>query len=253
MKEDLLHYEPSMKKSSYLLFTDGACSGNPGTGAWAFVAIEKADDLKRSQVYEEADSVEHTTNNRMELIAVISAIHWLSRKDFADAAIWTDSNYVYEGLRRWMFGWQKNNWLNQEGNPISNQDLWQEALALEKNLGAIWKKIKMEKLPGHHGILGNERCDQLARECISKHTASIYHGPLEQHPFGMDLLKTGVEKPQGVGDFWYLSVISGKAQRHKTWPECEAAVKGQKSAKFKKVYSLQEESLLLKQWGAKPL
>lgn len=242
-----------MKKSTYLMFSDGACSGNPGVGAWAFVAIQLAENLSESEVYEATDYSEQTTNNRMELTAVINAIQWLAKRDFEKAAIWTDSKYVQEGLSRWMYGWDRNNWVTQEGSPVSNQDLWKDALQLERTLGAIWKKIKLEKLPGHHGILGNERCDKLARECISKHFAETYKGPLSGHPFGMDMLKTGAIKPQGLGDFWYISLISGKANRHKTWPECEAFVKNQKGAKFKKVYSIQEETLILKQWGSGPI
>lgn len=242
-----------MKKCSYLLFTDGACSGNPGKGAWAFVAIELREDLSKSPVFEMAGYEDHTTNNRMELMALMSAIRWLAKKDFDQAAIWTDSKYALEGLRSWMFGWQKRNWLTQEGNPVSNKDLWQEALQLEKDLGPLWKKIKLEKLPGHHGILGNERCDQLARECISQQHADTYEGPLKDHPFGMDMLKTEPAKAQGLGEFWYLSLIAGSAQRHKTWPECEAFVRGKKGAKFKKVYSVQEETLILKGWGSGPI
>ena len=242
-----------MKKSSYLLFTDGACSGNPGVGAWAFVAIELAENLPQSKVFEATDYDEQTTNNRMELCAVMNAIQWLSKKDFEKAAIWTDSKYVQDGLSSWMYGWGRNNWVTKEGNPVSNQDLWNSALKLEKSLGPVWKKIKFEKLPGHHGILGNERCDQLARECISKHYAATYEGPLGQHPFGMDMLKTGPSKAQGLGEFWYISLISGKANRHKTWPECESFVKGKPGAKFKKVYSIEEESLILRQWGSGPL
>lgn len=242
-----------MKKSSYLLFTDGACSGNPGTGAWAFVAIELSEPIGDSNVFEASDGSEQTTNNRMELLAVLNAIQWLAEKPFDNATIWTDSKYVCEGLTGWMYGWQKRGWVTQEGGPVSNQDLWQQALALEQKLGEIWKKIKMERLPGHHGILGNERCDQLAREFISKNYASTYHGSLKNHPFGIELTKTSASKPQGLGEFWYISLVGGSAQRHKTWPECEAFVKAKKGAKFKKVYSIQEETLILKQWGSGPI
>lgn len=243
-----------MKKSSYLLFTDGACSGNPGIGAWAFVGIKLASNLGESLVHEEADIAPLTTNNRMELSAILKAIEWLGKKDFEQAAIWTDSKYVQEGLSRWMYGWQRNNWVTKEGKAVSNQDLWQEALALEKSLAGIWKKIRLEKLPGHHGILGNERCDQLAREAIEKTYASTYEGDLKNHPFGMDMLKTSPEKPtEDLGKFWYISLVAGEAKRHKTWPECEAFVRGKGGAKFKKVFSIQEESLILKGWGGNPI
>ena len=242
-----------MKKSSYLLFTDGACSGNPGKGAWAFVAIHLETNLGDSEVIEGADFSDQTTNNKMELTAVLKAIEWLAERKFDEAVIWTDSKYVQEGLSSWIYGWQRNNWVTKEGNPVSNQELWKHALTLEKSLGVTWKKIRLERLPGHHGILGNERCDQLARECIANEFASTYQGPLKNHPFGMDMLKTSPDKVQNLGEFWYISLVAGEAKRHKTWPECEAYVRGKKSAKFKKVYSIQEESLILKGWGSDPI
>ena len=69
----------------------------------------------------------------------------------------------------------------------------------------------------------------------------------------MDMLKTSPDKPQNLGEFWYISLVAGEAKRHKTWPECESYVKSRKGAKFKKVYSIQEETLILKGWGSGPI
>lgn len=136
-------------------YTDGACSGNPGPGGWGVLMIAREGDavLKERELQGgEAD----TTNNRMELMAAISALEALSRA--SDVIIVTDSAYVKNGITEWMAGWKRKGWRTAGGPPVKNVDLWQR-LDAARNLHKVeWRWIK-----GHAGHAENERADALAR------------------------------------------------------------------------------------------
>jgi ribonuclease HI len=133
------------------IFTDGACSGNPGPGGYGAI-------LKYGGTTKEISGCDpHTTNNRMELTAVIQALRLLKRP--CRVKIVTDSNYVVKGMTEWMPGWLKRNWMNSQKKPVSNQDLWQRLRELSQRHQIQWQWIK-----GHGGHPENERCDQLARK-----------------------------------------------------------------------------------------
>lgn len=138
-----------------LIFTDGACSGNPGPGGWG--CILKYQDHKK----ELSGGDIETTNNRMELTAVIKALETLKRK--CDIIITTDSNYVKNGITQWIKKWEKNNWLTSSKTPVKNKELWQELNSLSKKHNIKWVWVK-----GHSGHVENERCDELARKEIKK-------------------------------------------------------------------------------------
>jgi ribonuclease HI len=145
-----------------LVYTDGACSGNPGPGGWAYVlAIETFQGLK---VLEENSGAEKgTTNNRMELMAVISALEALKNMDQGrKAQIFTDSQYVQRGMTEWIQGWKKKGWKASDKTPVKNQDLWQRLDALASDFSLTWTWIK-----GHAGNTYNERCDALAQKAIN--------------------------------------------------------------------------------------
>ena len=135
------------------IFTDGACSGNPGPGGYGAI-------LKYGREIKELSGCERkTTNNRMEMMAIIKALARLKRP--CRVKVITDSNYVVKGMSEWMAGWIERNWLTAQKRPVSNKDLWERLLKLSQLHQIEWKWIR-----GHHGHPENERCDQLARDAI---------------------------------------------------------------------------------------
>ena len=135
------------------IFTDGACSGNPGPGGYG--AILKY----RLKVKEISGCELETTNNRMEMTAIIEALRQLKRP--CNIKVITDSNYVVKGMTEWLPGWVRRNWLNSQKKPVLNRDLWEELMKLNQAHQIQWIWVK-----GHHGHPENERCDQLARDAI---------------------------------------------------------------------------------------
>ena len=136
-------------------WTDGACSGNPGPGGWGVLmrAMDGATIVKEKELCGgEAD----TTNNRMELMAAISALEALTRP--TALTITTDSAYVKNGIESWMHGWKRNGWKTADKKPVKNVDLWQRLDAAQARHQVVWKWIK-----GHAGHAENERADELAR------------------------------------------------------------------------------------------
>jgi ribonuclease HI len=138
------------------IYTDGACKGNPGIGGWGALLVHN------EQFIEIFDGELETTNNRMELMAVIEALnHASSMND--DVQIYTDSSYVQKGIQEWIHNWKKNGWRSSNKKPVKNQDLWQELDTLNSSLKVEWFWVK-----GHAGHPGNERADFLANEGVKK-------------------------------------------------------------------------------------
>ena len=135
------------------IYTDGACSGNPGPGGWG-VFIENS-----GNVTELSGRDENTTNNRMELKAVIEALKFFTIN--SELAIHTDSKYVMDGASRWIINWKKNNWKTAQKKDVKNKDLWIELDNLLNYHDVSWVWVK-----GHDGIYGNERADYLATSVI---------------------------------------------------------------------------------------
>ncbi len=131
------------------IFTDCACKVNPGPGGW--VAILRKGSTEREMSGSEAD----TTNNRMELTAVIRALSALKRPCHVE--LYTDSKYVIDGITKWVFGWQKKGWKTAAKKPVLNEDLWRELLDATRPHQIDWHWVK-----GHDGHPENERADQLA-------------------------------------------------------------------------------------------
>lgn len=132
-------------------FTDGACRGNPGPGGWGVLL-----QSKHGEVRELFGGERHTTNNRMELIAAIRALEALKKP--TQVALYTDSQYVKNGITVWLRGWVKNGWLTSGKQPVKNKDLWLELDRLTKQHDVTWHWVR-----GHAGNEGNERADQLAK------------------------------------------------------------------------------------------
>lgn len=142
-----------MKK--VVIHSDGGCHGNPGPGGWA--AVLEYGQHKR----ELSGGVPATTNNRMELQAAIAALSAL--KEPCEVEFYTDSEYVKNGVSGWLVNWKRNGWRTKAKKPVKNEDLWR---ALDSSVSK--HKIEWHWLKGHAGHIGNERCDQLANEEISK-------------------------------------------------------------------------------------
>ena len=136
-------------------YTDGACSGNPGPGGWGVLmrAIDQGSVVKEREL---SGGEAMTTNNRMELMAAISALETLARP--TEIIIVTDSAYVKNGITEWMAGWKRKNWRTAAGPAVKNVDLWQRLDAAQARHSVTWRWIK-----GHAGHAENERADALAR------------------------------------------------------------------------------------------
>ena len=135
------------------VFTDGACSGNPGPGGWG--AILRYGDTEK----ELSGGEPETTNNRMEMMAAISALEALKRPVTVD--IHTDSTYVRDGITKWIHAWKKRDWRTTDKKPVKNVDLWQRLEAAAAKHEVAWHWVK-----GHAGHPENERADELAREAV---------------------------------------------------------------------------------------
>ncbi|MCW9680191.1 ribonuclease HI [Dolichospermum planctonicum UHCC 0167] len=135
------------------IYTDGACTGNPGPGGWGTVVY--FDD---GSVHEIGDSSQHTTNNKMEMQAAIAALEFFKLSaQTQPITLYTDSEYLINSITKWMPGWKKKGWKKSDGNPVQNQDLLEILDQLNSRL------IQWQHVRGHSGNIGNERCDAIAR------------------------------------------------------------------------------------------
>ena len=139
-----------------VIYTDGACSGNPGPGGWGAILMHGSNQKELS------GASRATTNNRMELTAVIEALK--SLKEPCSVKLYSDSAYVVNAfLQNWIRGWLKKGWMNSKNQPVENQDLWKELLAQMEPHQVEYIKVK-----GHHDNPWNNRCDELARHAINE-------------------------------------------------------------------------------------
>jgi ribonuclease HI len=139
------------------LFTDGACSGNPGPGGWAYILKDLATGRER----EESGFEAQTTNNRMELLSVIRGLESLTRP--CRVELFSDSQYVVKGLREWLDDWKKKGWRNSRREPVKNRELWQKLDELRRKHELICHWVR-----GHSDHPENERCDALAVAAIEQ-------------------------------------------------------------------------------------
>jgi ribonuclease HI len=138
----------------YIIYTDGACSGNPGPGGWGAVII---DEKKKQQNI--SGKIKDTTNNRMELMAPIMALKKIKSK--SDIVIFTDSTYVKNGITEWIKKWEKNGWKSSNKKTVKNKDLWIKLNELCQKNKVLWKWVK-----GHSNNKYNNLADELATEAI---------------------------------------------------------------------------------------
>lgn len=148
--------KPTLERKTVEIYTDGACSGNPGPGGWAAILNYKGKEKEMS------GGEKNTTNQRMELAAAYEALK--SLKEACEVIVYSDSAYLINCFKqKWYVSWRKNGWRNSKGDPVQNRDLWEGLLAeVERH------EVRFEKVKGHAGVDLNERCDVLARLAVPK-------------------------------------------------------------------------------------
>ena len=196
-----------------------------------------------------------TTNNRMELAAAIEALKNIDNVS-GDVLINTDSQYVKNGITKWVHGWQQREWMTAAKEPVLNRDLWEELIGEEKRRKQFGE-VSWKHVAGHIGHAGNERADAIATSFAGGKEAVLYDGKLDTYKIDLSVkhdekmseeraLKKAHSKAKAYS---YLSLVEGTVQRHKTWAECETRVKGKRNVKFRKAVSLENENAVLKEWG----
>lgn len=237
-------------KKEIIAFTDGSSRGNPGPGGWGAVLIFP--EREGIKVAEKGGAERLTTNNRMEMTAVIEVLKYTeffySKETSYPVTVYTDSSYLIKGITGWVFLWEKNDWKKNDGEPVKNEDLWRKLISLKKKMNISWVHVK-----GHSGVPGNERADEIACSFADGKDANLRE--VEYKDYGIDILSlkqsstsSQKEKKSFKKAYSYVSEVAGDVMSHKSWDECKNRVEGARGARFKKVYSLEEEIELMKEW-----
>jgi len=228
------------------IFTDGAAKGNPGPGGYGAVL------LLGDKVLEIGKGKEPTTNNEMELRAVVEALKQVPNGS-EKIDLYTDSKYVVEGATGWTFGWMKNGWKTKTGSDVLHKELWQELIEVLKKVKVEWHKV-----PGHVGIIGNERADTIASDLGEKKNVTLYDGPRSGYEYEIEnveydkqkaLDRSAARKRQALKAYSYISKVDGVIKTHTSWSECEARVKGKKGVRFKKSISADDEKVIIQEFS----
>ncbi len=220
------------------IFSDGSSKGNPGPGGWGVIVASQG------HVEELGGGNPHTTNNRMEITAIIEALRFVGQTN-EDITLYTDSKYTIDGITKWVSGWQKNGWKTKNKTEVLNRDLWEILVSLVQGKNITWHHVA-----GHVGIPGNERVDTIANSFAGGFSPGLYSG-LEKD-YRVSLSQTGAsfssQASKGKTAFSYIALVDGTIHRFQSWDACEKFVKG-KNAKFRKALSKDHEQEILKDWG----
>ena len=260
----------NLKSDEVVIFTDGSSRGNPGPGGFGAVLILPSQNEKNYElgirnygVREIGGREAHTTNNRMELQAAISALSIIHNSSFT-IRVHTDSSYLLNGITRWIHGWQKNGWKTGARKDVENRDLWEQLIDVSKGKDIQWKLVK-----GHAGVAGNTRCDEIATAFADGEKLKLYAGILKNYrienilevPSRTEEGSTlNLEKGRTLGSsagkrrsrqtaYSYVSMVDGIIQTHKTWAECEVRIKGARGARYKKSLTAEEERTILSEFS----
>lgn len=222
-----------------LIFTDGSSRGNPGPGGWG-VIVRFGEMVKELGGFEK-----NTTNNRMEMSAIINALKFINEKTEETISIYTDSKYTIDGITKWVFSWKNNGWKTKNKTEVLNKDLWEELYSLVNG-----KKIEWHHVAGHVGIPGNERVDVIANGFAGGEAVPLFDGYEKDYTISLSKLSPTHSKVKDKNGkaYSYLALVEGNIHRFATWNECESFVKG-KHAKFRKTISKDHEQEVLKEWG----
>jgi len=236
----------TISSNKTIVFCDGASLGNPGPGGWGAIIIGSNLDA-----IELGGGEANTTNNRMEMTAAISALEH-AKNDKKQIEIYSDSKYLIKGITEWIEGWVARGWKNSEGNSVANEDLWQRLNVLTKEIRR-YQSISWIHIPGHAGIAGNERADEIAVAFAKGLTPVLYKGRLENYRVDILNLKASLNvkdrSNKGKRAYSYLSLVDNVLLRHTDWSSCERRVRGRSNAKYKKATSPAEEEEIVKAWG----
>lgn len=266
-----------MKKNEIIIYTDGSSLGNPGPGGWGAVVLSPD-----GKVVELGGREKESTNNRMEIMGAIEALKLVEKRKIAGKKIiiHTDSAYLLNGITMWIYGWLKNNWQTKTKEDVLNKDLWEALYKVESNLKHKYE-IEWVRVSGHSGVHLNERCDVIATSFSANNTTILFAGSLKDYEklFGKikeitpsasgtsplvrgrrvgvgseaDSKKQKAKSNKGKIAYAYVSAVAGKVHSDRTWAECEKRVKGKSGAKYKKVFSKEEEQDLVAEWTLKSL
>lgn len=233
---------------STVIYSDGACSGNPGPGGWGAIIARPDGRVVELGGYEGS-----TTNNQMEMLGALIALREIRNED-TDVLICTDSTYLIRGITQWIFGWQRNQWKTAEGKDVLNKAIWQE-LARETRARQERSRLEWRYVRGHNGNPGNERVDEIAVSFSKGKPVRLFNGLLQNYKVAVYDVPEAASLPEmkpkteKKAAFSYLSQVGGTVARHRTWASCESRVKGRSGARFKKALSQEEESQILREWG----
>lgn len=223
-----------MCQQEAVIYTDGACLGNPGPGGWG-VRIVYAEGT----VCELGGMAPATTNNRMELQAVIAALQHVATQP--RLVVHTDSRYVIDGYTKWLPAWRRRGWVTATQTPVKNRDLW-STLASLGHTGVRWQHVY-----GHRGHPQNERVDTIARAYAAGQAPALFCGQegAVDDPVVLSVARTVAtparEQTAGrLGGVRYVSLVRGTLAVDADWPTCAARVQGVPGARYRKVRTLAE-------------
>ena len=250
LREILTKVVNSMRKLDLkvfdLIFTDGACKGNPGPGGWGAVAL-----LEGSRVVELGGETSETTNNRMEMRAVVEALRVAAREKVGERelAIISDSQYVLQGIQEWIPGWRRRGWKTSSGSEVQNKDLWLEMVDCLEKAKNCYKQVAWFHVLGHTGCPGNERVDRIASSFALGSEPNLYDGAYDSYGMDLNVLPMNSAHP-GKKKYKskqkahsYVSYVDGTFLVHATWKDCEARVRGRSGAKCENTLTLQSKTL----------
>ncbi|MFK7873902.1 MAG: ribonuclease HI [Oligoflexales bacterium] len=238
-----------MKKQDALIYSDGACKGNPGPGGWGCVVS------CHHNVEELGGFVDATTNNQMELLAALQGLKKATEKQAKSVEVRTDSKYLVQGMTSWIKNWKKKDWKTAQGKPVLNQQLWMDLDVVCQQLDVTWTHVA-----AHCGIPGNERADEIASSEAQQVGFQYFVGPeadydvnlSDDQPTAQPVKKIPsktFKKTSSGTAYCYLSYIDGDLKKHQTWKECEIEVKGRRGARYRKATSEDHMQEVLKSWG----
>lgn len=239
-----------------IIYTDGSSLGNPGRGGYGAVIVFQG----KNKVIELGEFSPMTTNNKMELTAIIRSLQLLGKEKVSSDAtvvIHTDSSYAINGITKWIHGWKNKDWVTSTKTPVLNSDLWQEL----DQVRSLFTNITYDHVRGHVGIFGNERCDVIATSFANGTPVALCNGTLDQYDERILITSPSVSPSKKSGSsvsqkkssskekpYSYVSFVNGTVATHTSWDDCKKRVHG-KPAKYQKVFSKEEEILLINTWS----